>query len=211
MGVTDPQFVSSRSAPGTFVLVSCSLAVPVKRVGLICEAFERAARARPSTRWEWHHIGDGELLPAVRRMARDTLPANASASFHGQLTPPELLAFYRTHTVDAFINASRFEGTPVSLIEAASSGIPLIVTAVGGNIEVASSRNGVVVSANPSPSDLAAAIVGLADDPSELNNMGRMSREVWADRYDAGVNYPKFGDRLIRLRTSRHWSLQVGS
>ncbi len=52
----------------------------------------------------------------------------------------DLMLFFKENSVDLFINASITEGTPVSIMEAISCGIPIIATDVGGNPEIVSEK-----------------------------------------------------------------------
>jgi glycosyltransferase involved in cell wall biosynthesis len=199
LGVPEPGFRSRASDDGSMRLISCSRIVPVKRVELILQAIEGAARMRPDVRFEWHHFGEGPLKAEVERLATSLLPANVVATFPGYEGLPELMAFYRNHPIDAFINASVSEGTPVSIMEAASCGIPVIATAVGGNTEIVSSRNGYLVGANPEPRELAEAILHLHDHPDEAVMKRAESHAVWGARYNADTNYAAFAAQLAAL------------
>ena len=84
-----------------------------------------------------------------------------------------------------FLNASVSEGTPVSVMEAISCGIPVIATAVGGNPEIVSEVNGLVVSPDPTPGEIAAAMIGLIDAPEAAAAKRQGSRRVWESRYNA--------------------------
>jgi glycosyltransferase involved in cell wall biosynthesis len=201
MGVGDPGFVTKRSTDGRCVLVSCSRMVPIKRVDLILQAVDQAARSRPDLQFEWHHFGDGPLREAINRDANATLGPNARAHVPGYSSVADLFAFYRTHPVDAFLNASASEGTPVAIMEAASCGIPVIATAVGGNPEIVSEQNGSLVGPNPSPDEIAAAVLALIERP-DVDALRHGSREVWESRYNAAVNYAAFARLLVDLRAS---------
>lgn len=202
MGVADPGFVAGRSTDGRFVLVSCSRMVPIKRVDLILRAVDRAARSRPDVQFEWHHFGDGPLKAAIEEQARANLGPNATAYFPGYSSVDDLFSFYGTHPVDVFVNASVSEGTPVSVMEAVSCGIPVIATAVGGNPEIVSELNGSLVGPNPSPEEIATAVLALVDQPDTAAAKRQGSRRVWESKYDAVANYTAFARLLVELRAS---------
>jgi glycosyltransferase involved in cell wall biosynthesis len=201
MGVEDPGFTAVSSPAGQFVLVSCSNVIPVKRVDMILRAVDMAARARPGLRIEWHHIGDGPARAAIQERARATLPGNAVAEFHGRLAYSPV-DFYRSRPIDAFVNASQSEGTPVSMMEAVSCGIPVIATDVGGNPEIVSQRNGILVSMEPSSLEFGGALLAMMDSPADAHDRARSSVDVWRNKYDAGTNYAAFARRLAALRES---------
>jgi colanic acid/amylovoran biosynthesis glycosyltransferase len=202
MGVADPGFATRPSAHGRFVLVSCSRMVPIKRIDLILGAVDRTARSRPDVTFEWHHFGDGPLRAAIEGQASVTLGSNVTAHFPGYSSIDDLFTFYRTQPVDVFLNASTSEGTPVSIMEAISCAIPVVATAVGGNPEIVSDLNGSLVRPDPSPEEIARAVLVLVDHPEIAEAKRRGSRRVWASKYNAAANYTAFARLLVDLRAS---------
>jgi len=86
---------------------------------------------------------------------------------------------------DVFCQPSRSEGMSNALLEAMSSGLPCVATAVGGTPEVLEDgRSGYVV---PSEDHHAAAtrILELLGDPERARTMGRLARSVVQERYSA--------------------------
>jgi hypothetical protein len=199
MGVSDPGFRTASSADGGFRVVSCSVLIPLKRVDLIMGAVAEAARRRPDVAFEWHHFGDGEPRLEMIRQVEAMFPSNASAHLPGYPGISGLMAFYRTTPVDVFVNASVSEGTPVSIMEAISCGIPVVATAVGGNVEIVSEENGWLVDPTPTAEEIASAFIAAIDDKETLARKRAGSRRVWAERYDASSNYTAFAARLVEL------------
>ncbi|MEW5991527.1 MAG: glycosyltransferase [Chloroflexota bacterium] len=201
MGVADPGLRSGPSRPGGFAVVSCSRIVPVKRLSLIADAVASAARQRPGVEFTWRHFGDGDanLRRELEEHTRRAFPSNARVALQGYESPAALMSAYSTLPADVFVNASSSEGTPVSLMEAASAAIPLVATAVGGNPEIVTTDSGILVSANPTPDELGDALVRLVDDPSFGRRLAEGSRAIWRDRFDAACNYSAFSARLRAL------------
>jgi glycosyltransferase involved in cell wall biosynthesis len=83
---------------------------------------------------------------------------------------------------DVYCLPSRFEGMPVSLLEAMAVGLPSVATAVGGVREVATSGEDAVVVPPADPEALAAALVDLARDPERRRAMGERARGT-AERF----------------------------
>ena len=204
LGVKDSAGVSRSSTDGVFRIVSCAVIRPVKRVDLILEGIACAARMRPSQRFEWHHFGNGQL-PGVRetlqRRADEMLPANAVAFLPGYSDQKALLDFYLKNSLDVFVNVSESEGTPVSIMEAISCGLPVIATAVGGNQEIVTMDNGTLLDRKLSPEHVAGALIWYLDHPAEAQAKGRASRMLWQERYDALRNFNEFAERLVELRS----------
>ncbi len=56
------------------------------------------------------------------------------------------MEYYSNHDIHLFINVSKSEGLPVSIIEAISFGIPVIATDVGGTREIVfDGKNGFLI------------------------------------------------------------------
>jgi len=77
---------------------------------------------------------------------------------------------------DVYCLPSRFEGMPVSLLEAMALGLPAVATAVGGVAEVATDGVDALVVPPDEPERLAAALVGLLRDPDRRRTMGDRAR-----------------------------------
>ncbi|MBR5378661.1 MAG: glycosyltransferase [Bacteroidales bacterium] len=109
-----------------FHIVSCSNIVPVKRVPLLAEAIGKL-----DFKVRWTHIGDGPLRSEVEFVA-EKYPEYVTCELLGVIPNAQVIRYYAEHHVDLFVNASRSEGVPVSIMEAFSFGIPVIATDVGG-------------------------------------------------------------------------------
>jgi glycosyltransferase involved in cell wall biosynthesis len=197
LGTPDPPGENQPSEDGTVRIVSCSRLVPVKRVDLIIRSLISLATDHPDRPFEWYHFGDGPLMSSLARML-DGLPGNIHMEMCGHLPNEAVMDFYQTHPVDLFINLSRSEAIPVSIMEAQSYAIPVVATAVGGTPEIVSDENGHLLSADPAPDEVATAIWGLAQSP-QIFQKRRASRENWEANYRAEVNYRLFATRLRSL------------
>lgn len=199
LGVPDPRFSTQFSTDETFRILSCSMLVEVKRVDLILAGITVAAHLRPEQKFEWHHIGNGIRRNELQKKANDMFPLTANAYFLEYQSKESLMKFYKEHAIDVFINASSTEGTPVAVMEAISCGIPIIATNVGGNPEIVSERNGILLSANPSPEEIAQAILKLLDNPEMAQQMRIESRKVWQESYNAETNFQNFAEKLKEI------------
>jgi glycosyltransferase involved in cell wall biosynthesis len=200
LAVPDPGFTAKGSTDGVLRVFSCAYVSPVKRLDLLARGIERLARDRPDRRVEWTHVGGGSGRPELAALAERILPPNASARFTGSLPNEAVLALYRTGPVDVLVNVSASEGgVPVTLMEACSCGIPVVATAVGGNPEIAGPENGALLSADPSPEEVARALGRFLDEPELRGRRGAASRAAWSARFDAGRNYAAFARRLAGM------------
>ena len=201
LGVDDPGHLNQRSTDGVFRIASCSFLLPVKRIDLMIRGIARLGRSHPQRRFEWTHIGDGERAEraALESLARSTMPANVQYRFLKYPGRAGLNEFYTTQPVDVFINTSESEGTPVAIMEAMSFGIPIVATAVGGNVEIVTSDNGVVTSAHPEPDEIADALTSVLCDEARGVRLRAGSRERWQREYSAARNYDTFASAIQAL------------
>ncbi len=93
---------------------------------------------------------------------------------------------------DAFSLTSFSEGLSFSILEAQSSGLPAVVTAVGGNPEIVQDGvNGFLV-----PSDdeeaVAEALYKLYSDPQLRQSMGQKAREIVQQKFSVDVMVEKY-------------------
>jgi glycosyltransferase involved in cell wall biosynthesis len=113
--------------------------VPIKHVDLLLRAFARAAANEPRARLLI--VGGGELRVTLERLAED-LSLGSRVHFAGWQTA--LAEVYRAMDIVAL--ASRNEGTPVALIEAAAARRAIVSTDVGGVADVVQAdRTGLLV------------------------------------------------------------------
>jgi colanic acid/amylovoran biosynthesis glycosyltransferase len=171
-----------------FVLISCSVMTPRKRVERIAEALEGVRR--PVT---WIHIGDGPARSSLERIA-SRLPQSIRVELAGPLPNGEVLNTYRMRRPSLFVSLSESEGMPVSIMEAMSAGVPVIATAVGGVPEMVLHRqNGLLLERDPDVADVRAAIEEFADMPEEeYRAYAQAAWSTWNVQFNAEVNYPRF-------------------
>lgn len=173
------------------VLVSCSSLVEVKRVHLIIYALKKCDR-----QIIWYHFGDGELRESIEEQAKD-LPKNIKYRFMGYTANEDVHRFYANHYIDAFVNVSRSEGIPVSVMEAESYGIPIIATDVGGTSEIVHDKgNGVLLKVDFTDEDLMAAI---DDVVTKADQYRTEALHTWQTLSDAHVEFPEFYKKLAEV------------
>lgn len=200
LGVPALGFVTRASSDGVFRILSCSLLVPVKRVDLLLSGIAQAARLRPHQKIEWHHFGNGDARLNLQSQADAELPKNAQAFFPGYESNQALLNYYQDNPVDVFFNVSSSEGTPVAIMEAISCGIPIVATNVGGNREIVSKENGLLLSPNPSPDEIAQAIFDLVDHTDDASQKREGSLSLWRRQYYDKVNFESFIKRMKSIQ-----------
>ncbi|WP_296885902.1 TIGR03088 family PEP-CTERM/XrtA system glycosyltransferase [Thiobacillus sp.] len=84
---------------------------------------------------------------------------------------------------DVFVLPSKNEGISNTILEALASGLPVIATAVGGNVElVQSGVNGMLVQPGD-VSGMAQALLGYLDAPARIAEHGHAARRLAEQRY----------------------------
>ncbi len=198
LGVKDPGFVSKRSEDNILRIVSCSMVKPVKRLSLLARALEKLAACHPANRFEWTHIGGGKRLDGLKHSATH-MPANISCRFTGHIPPEKVLRFYRDNRTDVFVNVSRSEGIPVSIMEAFSCGIPVAATRVGGTPEIVNAENGILLDPAPDPDRIASDIWRMIKDRAAIEQKAIAARQTWEQSCHADRNFSRFADSLLDM------------
>lgn len=197
LGIEDPGSLAKSSGDGIFRIVTCSYIWPVKRLPLFLDGLIKAARVRPNQKFEWTHFGDGKGRKSLQKRMHRQLPLNVQCQLMGQVSNQTVLEHYKNHPVDVFVNVSKTEGgAPVSIQEAMSCGVPVVATAVGGNPEIVSERNGILLNPNPTTDEIASALLKIWDNPALAASMRMQSRQVWQTSYNAEANFRAFAERL---------------
>ena len=124
-------------------------------------------------------VGRGSLQPQTEELV-ESLGLRERVRFLGvRRDVPELMS-----AADGYVLSSAWEGMPVVLLEAGAAGIPIVATAVGGNREVVREEETGFVVPPRDPAALAAAMLRLAELPSEQRlRLGERGREHIEERY----------------------------
>lgn len=183
------------------VLLSNAWIQPLKRIDLLVNALALI----DDIEIEWIHVGDDYgtgRFPALKKLAADLLgnKQNIKYDFAGRKTLQELYEIYNHHRVNLFINLSTTEGTPVSMMESISFGVPVIGTSVGGVPEIiADGVNGLLMPAQINEQDVALKIrQWFAMSDQKKNEMSTNARRIWADKFDADKNSRILIDAILR-------------
>lgn len=180
-------------------LFSCSNVIPLKRIYLLIEALALL----PGRKIHWVHAGGGTLEEEMKTLAEQQLGKNTDISyaFLGAVQNQEIIRYYQEHHVDLFLTASQTEGgSPVSIMESFSFGVPAVGTNVGGIPEMINAGTGYLLGENPTAQEIADAIAAYADAPaSKKTELRSNARQMWHASFYDKVNHTKFAKELEKL------------
>lgn len=154
-----------------FVWLAVGRFAPQKDYPNMLLAFAQILRKQPETRLLI--VGDGPLRTSIQFLAQSLGIANQVCFLGIRQDIAELM-----NAVDAYVMSSEWEGMPNVLLEAASTGLPIVATDVGGNREIV--LNGVTGFLVPpkDPEALAQAMLQVMDLPREERyRMGKTARQ----------------------------------
>lgn len=170
------------SAPPAFVAVGRF--VDKKAPHLTLRAFAEVRRTRPQARLRM--VGDGPLLEGCRALAAELGVADA-VEFLGPQSHERVREEMRAarcfvqHSVEA--PNGDCEGTPLGVLEAGASGLPVVSTRHAGIPDaVVEGETGLLV-AEGDVGGMAGAMARLADDPALAGGMGRAARRHIAENF----------------------------
>jgi glycosyltransferase involved in cell wall biosynthesis len=137
-------------------------------------------------------IGDGPLRPELEALAR-SLRVDDLVTFHGAKEKADVAAALRR--ADVFVLASLWENLPCVMLEAMSTGLPIVATRVGGVPEVVDPGQGILVV--PGSAD------ALADGLGEIvSNLADYDREQLRAKAVSGFGYSAIARRWADVYAS---------
>ena len=147
---------------------------------------------------KWIHLGDGGNQKEIILELIKQLPGNIEVIFKGQLTNRQVIDFYKETSVSLFLNVSKSEGIPVSIMEAISFGIPVIATDVGGVREITNSNTGELIPKNFDPVEVAHLIENNLIRYADLKFRNGV-RSFWENNFNASKNYTEFISSVLKI------------
>lgn len=163
-------------APGLRVITSIGGLLPQKGYRTLLEAFAGVAEKQGDVRLLL--VGDGPLRGELEDHAA-SLGIAERVGFAGRRQDiPAILA--ASHL---YVNSSRFEGLPFTILEAMAAGVPVIATAVDGNAEVVrDGETGLLVPAERA-AELAEALRTLLADGALRKRLTERADALVRERY----------------------------
>jgi glycosyltransferase involved in cell wall biosynthesis len=135
-------------------------------------------------------VGDGSQRNALENLATE-LHLQPHATFTGRVEHAEIIRHYSAS--DIYLNASKIDNQPLSILEAFACGLPVVTTDAGGIPDIVTDENtGFLVPVGDYEA-LASRALKLLEDQSIATNMTQLAR-VECERYTWPVVCPKWID-----------------
>lgn len=135
----------------------------------LLQAFQRIAKAYPDCRLTL--LGDGELRERVEAYAKE-LGIFEKVSFLGSQSN----VYPYLQNADVFLLPSKYEGMPMTIIEAMGTGLPVVASAVGGVPDMLTDgESGILVPCDPEA--VCQAVSRLLADKDLREMLGRKAKE----------------------------------
>jgi len=182
LGWTDNEvFISTRSWETVYA------------IDVLIRAFATLRLARPTARLLL--LGDGSLRNDINRLV-DQYELREYMHIAGRTPHAGLVDYFRE--ADVYVSSALSDGTSVSLLEAMSCGLPVVVAGSHGNLEwIEPGVNGAL--ATPGDADaLAAAMLSVAENPRLRAAMGETNRSVVRERANWNDNFPQLVSAVER-------------
>lgn len=144
--------------------------------------------AQSGLEFSYEVLGHGPARLELESLIQE-LGLSSHVTLHGQCSQDEVAE--RLASADIFFLPSRAEASPVCVLEALASALPVVATRVGGMEElVFDGSNGFIVESEDQEA-ASSRLLQLARDPETRAQMGLKGRELVCERHD-------FGDLLQR-------------
>ena len=196
LGTMNNKKIINRTKQEEITIVSCSNLIKLKRVRLIVEALKNLKEKDKEIKW--YHIGDGVERNKLEMLSKKL---KIEYEFIGAISNQEVIKFYSEKEISFFIHMSSTEGgTPVSMMEVQSFGIPIIATDVGGVSEIVNNKTGILLSANPEVEEIIKAIEKMINlGENEYNEYRKNSYLNWKENFNAEKNYKNFISEILKI------------
>ncbi len=202
LGVNPNLFVPGRRVTGEGPVRILTIGRMVPKKGIEYGLRAVAALASEFPRIEYVIIGDGPLKPQIEQMV-EGLGLQGIVRLCGWKSRPEIVSALGQADIllapSLTAASADQEGTPVVIMEAMASGLPVVSTVHAGIPEVVEDGVSGFLVSEKDVLGLAGALKHLACNPELRAGMGQHGRSIIQDRHDI----KKLNDRLIGIYRER--------
>ncbi len=149
---------------------------PIKNLPLLLRSLAALCKENQSVRGLI--LGDGPVFDEIQTL-RDQLGLADTVVMPGHRDDARRLI----GCMDLFVLSSLSEGTSLALLEAMAAGVPVAVTAVGGNPEIVTARETGWLVDSDSVGQLTAALRDAASHPEKARHYGENGRRRFEERF----------------------------
>jgi glycosyltransferase involved in cell wall biosynthesis len=177
---------------------------PVKNLDIFLQAAAEVSAARPDI--TFHIAGEGELRSALQEMANNLQIAD-KVYFPGTISDvPGFLA-----GLDVAVLCSSSEGMSNAILEYMAAGLPIVATAVGGNVQLLEDeKDGLLVTPGDSH-QLALAIARLLDDPMQSYRLATSARYKAESLYSREAMIRRFEEFYVNLMAGKVFTSRISA
>ena len=187
---------------GRLHVVSCAAISAIKQLPVLIDALAACTDIKIS----WLHLGGGVGEESIRAYAKEKLGGLSHVQYDimGNISNAQVQETYDREAFDVFINTSRMEGTPVSIMEALNAGIPVIAPSVGGIPELVDDAVGMLYAPEKGSSGAAEALRAFAAMSREqAMTMRRAVGQRWQERCRLDALLPQIFESEIAREGER--------
>jgi glycosyltransferase involved in cell wall biosynthesis len=165
--------------PQSIVCTAIGRLVPQKGFDILIEAFQKIASQIPEL--FCLIVGEGKSKEELSRQIRDAGLENR-VRLVGYYDRQNVLSILKSS--DIFVMSSRYEGTPIALLEAAALARPILATSSGGIPELVTHEQHAFLVPPCDPSALAQGFVKLALDRNYAQMLGQNAQRRVRDNFN---------------------------
>ena len=173
------------SIDGKFRMLTLSRTHPIKRLKYLLNVLKEIEDYSDFD-IEYFHIGGGKELDELKNYSKSLSFSKFSINFLGMISEKKKKSFFENHPIDVFLNVSLSEGTSVSVVEALSYSIPIILTKVGGNIRIGNFCK-TLLDINFKSKELYSFFHKIYYNSDYRDNLKRLSVKYWSKNHDQKI------------------------
>ena len=196
-GISKKNIMVKSSTDGIFRILTLSRTHPVKRISYLLKTLKKI-ESFSDFEIEYYHIGGDHDhgatgLQNLKNLSKKLDFKRFKINFKGQISDDDLNNFFKNFSIDVFLNVSSSEGTCLSLVEAMSYSIPVVVTSVGGNITIGNISD-TCLNVNFSPDELYEYLKKIHNDQEYREKLQSNSYNYWSSNHNSNILSSEIND-----------------